>query len=61
MERKFDKEFKKDFMKMQTGEEWNKLKEKYGDISKFKWDEEMKGHFNLLLGRYSDYEARKSK
>lgn len=59
MKRKFDENFKKDVMKMQTGEDWNKLKEKYEDISKFEWDEEMDKHFNWLLGKYSDYEARK--
>lgn len=59
MERKFDEEFKKDFMKMEIGEDWNSLKQKYGDISKFKWDKEMEEHFNNLLGKYSDYETRK--
>lgn len=59
MERKFDEKYKRDFMKMQVGEDWNKLKEKYGDISRFEWDEEMDKHFNWLLGKYSDYETRK--
>ncbi len=59
MERRFNAEYKKDFMKMQKGEDWNKLKEKYGDISKFKWDEDMNKHFNWFLGQYSDYETRK--
>lgn len=59
MERKFNEEYKKDFMKMQKGEDWNELKEKYGDISRFKWDEDMNKHFNWLLGKYSDYETRK--
>lgn len=59
MKKEFSKEYKKDFMKMQVGEDWNKLKEKYEDISRFKWDEEMDKHFNWLLGKYSDYEVRK--
>ncbi len=59
MERKFNEDYKKDFMKMQEGEDWNKLKEKYGDISRFKWDTEMDKHFNWLLEKYSNYETRK--
>ena len=59
MERIFDKNFKKAFMNMQVGEDWNKLKEKYGNISKFQWDKEMDRHFNNLLGKYSNYETRK--
>lgn len=60
MERRFDKNFKRDFMKMQKGEDWNELKAKYGDISKFQWDKEMEKHFNWLLGKYSNYEVRKN-
>lgn len=55
MERVFNKEFKKDVMKIQEGEDWNKLKEKYGNISKFYWDKDMEEHFNDLLGKYSDF------
>ena len=58
MERRFSKEFKEEFMKMQVGEDWNELKEKH-NISKYEWDGEMKEHFEKLLGKYSDYEARK--
>lgn len=58
MERKFSKEFKEEFMKMQVGEDWNKLKEKH-NISKYEWDSEMKEHFEELLEKYSDYEVRK--
>lgn len=62
MERNFNKQFKEDFMTMQTGEDWNKLKEKYDDISKFQWDEDMEQHFNKLLGKYSkDEDYRKVK
>ena len=46
MNRKFYENFKKDFMKMKVGEDWNKLKEKYKDISQFQWDEEM--NMNIL-------------
>lgn len=59
MEKVFDKKFKNDFMNMQVGEDWNRLKGKYGVISKFQWDKEMKEHFNNLLGKYSNYETRK--
>lgn len=59
MERIYDENFKKDFMKMEVGEDWNKLKEKYENVSKFVWDKEMNEHFNSLLGKYSNYETRK--
>lgn len=59
MKEVFDEKFKRDFMKMQVGEDGNRLKEKYGDISKFKWDKEMDNHFNNILAKYSNYEARK--
>ena len=61
MNRKFDENFKKDFMKMKVGEDWNKLKEKYKDISQFQWDEEMKKHFNVLIEKYSSFEDYRNK
>lgn len=61
MNRKFYENFKKDFMKMKVGEDWNKLKEKYKDISQFQWDEEMKKHFNVLLEKYSSFEDYRNK
>ena len=61
MNRKFDENFKKNFMKMKVGEDWNKLKEKYKDISQFQWDEEMKKHFNVLLEKYSSFEDYRNK
>lgn len=60
MERKFDEEFKKDFLNMQKGEDWNKLKEKY-NVSKYEWDNEMKEHFEKLLGKYSSFEDYRKK
>lgn len=60
MNRKFDENFKKDFMKMQVGEDWNILKEKY-DVSKYVWDDEMKKHFEKLLGKYSGFEDYRNK
>lgn len=61
MNRKFDKTFKEDFMKMKVGEDWNKLKEKYKDISRFKWDKEMEEHFNVLVGKYSSFADYRNK
>lgn len=55
-----NKQFKKDFMEMAEGEDWNKLKEKY-NVSKYEWDEEMKKHFEKLLGKYSDFKDYKKK
>lgn len=55
MKRNFNEDFKKDFMRMQVGEDWNTLKEKY-DVSKYVWDDEMKKHFEKLLGKYSSFE-----
>lgn len=55
MKRNFNEDFKKDFMRMQIGEDWNTLKEKY-DVSKYVWDDEMKKHFEKLLGKYSSFE-----
>ena len=60
MKRNFNEDFKKDFMRIQVGEDWNTLKEKY-DVSKYVWDDEMKTHFEKLLGKYSgseDYRKR---
>ena len=45
-----NQQFKSDFLKMNTGEDWNKLKEKY-DVSKYEWDTEMKKHFEILLSK----------
>ena len=56
MKREFNEEFKKDFMKMQVGEDWNKLKEKYKNISQFQWDKQMQKHFDELIGKYSSFE-----
>ena len=56
MSKEFNKTFKEDFMRMQEGEDWNKLKEKYKDISRFQWDKQMEEHFNKLLGKYSGFE-----
>lgn len=50
-----DKQFKEDFMQMQAGQDWNKLKEKY-NVSQYEWDNEMKRHFDKLLGKYSTFE-----
>lgn len=61
MNRRFDKTFKEDFMKMKVGEDWNKLKEKYKEISKFQWDEEMEKHFNILVGKYSSFADYRNK
>lgn len=55
MKRNFNEDFKKDFMRMQVGEDWNILKEKY-DVSEYIWDDEMKKHFEKLLGKYSSFE-----
>ena len=41
---------------MQVGEDWNKLKEKYKDISQFEWDKEMQEHFKKILAKYSEDE-----
>lgn len=60
MKRKFDEEFKKDFLNMQKGEDWNKLKEKY-NVFKYEWDNEMKEHFEKLLGKYSSFEDYRKK
>lgn len=60
MERKFDEEFKKDFLNMQKGKDWNKLKEKY-NVSEYVWDNEMKEHFEKLLGKYSSFEDYRKK
>lgn len=46
---------------MKVGEDWNNLKEKYKDISMFKWDNEMEEHFNKLLGKYSNNEDYRNK
>ena len=45
---------------MQVGEDWNILKEKY-DVSKYIWDDEMKKHFEKLLGKYSSHEDFRKK
>lgn len=55
-----NQQFKSDFLKMNTGEDWNKLKEKY-DVSKYEWDTEMKKHFEKLLSKYSSYEDYRKK
>lgn len=55
-----NQQFKSDFLKMNTGEDWNKLKEKY-DVSKYEWDTEMKEHFEKLLSKYSSYEDYRKK
>lgn len=61
MERKFDEAFKKDFMAMKVGEDWNKLKENY-NVSEYEWDNEMKIYFDKLLEEYSkDEDYRKVK
>lgn len=60
MKRNFNEDFKKDFMRMQVGEDWNILKEKY-DVSKYIWDDEMKKHFEKLLGKYSSHEDFRKK
>ena len=62
MKRKFNEDFKKDFMRMQKGEDWNKIKEKYKDISQFQWDKEKEEHFKIILAEYSkDEDYRKNK
>ena len=61
MKKVFNNNFKKDFMKMTQGEDWNKLKEKYNNISQFEWDNEMKQHFESLLGKYSSFEDYRKK
>ena len=50
-----EQQFKKEFLSMKKGEDWNTLKEKY-DVSKYVWDDEMKKHFEKLLGKYSSFE-----
>ena len=61
MEKIFNEEFKKDFLNMQRGEDWNNLKEKY-NVDKYEWDKEMTEHFENLLKKYSspeDYRKRR--
>lgn len=61
MEKIFNEEFKKDFLNMQRGEDWNNLKEKY-NVDKYEWDKEMIEHFENLLKKYSnpeDYRKRR--
>lgn len=61
MKREFNEEFKKDFMKMQEGKDWNKLKEKYKDISQFQWDKRMEEYLKKIFAEYSkdeDYRKR---
>lgn len=60
MKKAFNEKFKKDFLNVQKGENWNRLKEKY-NVSEFHWDNEMKEHFEKLLGRYSSYEDYRKK
>ena len=60
-ERVFNKIYKEDYMQMQTGEDWNELKKKYGDISKYQWDKEMNEHFDWLIGKYSSLEDYRKK
>ena len=55
-----NQQFKKEFLSMKKGEDWNKLKEKY-DISNYEWDKEMKEHFEKLLGKYSSHEDFRKK
>lgn len=55
MERIYDKNFKKEFLSMKKGEDWNELRKKY-DLSKYLWDDEMNKHFEKLLGKYSNVE-----
>lgn len=61
MKREFNEEFKKDFMKMQEGKDWNKLKEKYKDISQFQWDKEMEEYFKKIFAEYSKDEDYRKK
>lgn len=61
MKKIFNEAFKKDFLNMQRGEDWNNLKEKY-NVDKYEWDKEMIEHFENLLKKYSspeDYRKRR--
>lgn len=60
MEKIYDENFKKEFLNMKKGEDWNKLREKY-DLSKYLWDDEMNKHFEKLLEKYSNDEDYRKK